>query len=192
MVLGRPMACNLRTRWRWAARIYEAILSKQEDHVRAIAYFSCAVLAALPTFHWLAVLLLSLVKVQVPYNSLLSVVLSFGSLVPPMFATLVPSAIVMALGVVMLFLVLRRIWLYVVKKERTPRSFVGFQKLLGYVGFWSVSLSVLVFILSIALKAGSGVPAGLLMVPAMFCVPWAFFLTEVTSFNWKAAANETA
>lgn len=91
----------------------------------------------------------------------------------------------------MMFLVLRRIWLFVVTKERTPASFVGFQKALGYVGFWSFSLSVLVFIFSMALNAGSGVPAGLLMMPAMFCVPWAFFMTEITSFQRKAAAHAT-
>jgi len=97
----------------------------------------------------------------------------------------------MVLGYAMMFLILRRIWLFVVKKERTPASFVGFQKALGYVGFWSFSLSVLVLILSMALSAGSGVPAGLLMIPAMLCVPWAFFITEVTSFKRKAAAHAT-
>jgi hypothetical protein len=159
--------------------------------MRAVAYFSCAVLVALPTFHWLVVFLLSQVNVQVPYISLLSIILSFGSLVPPMLASLVPRAIGMILGFVMLFLVLRRIWLFVVKKERTPSSFVGFQKVLGYIGFCSILLSVLVLILTITLKAGSGVPAGLLMIPAMFCVPWAFFLTEVFSFRRNATANET-
>ena len=159
--------------------------------MRAIAYFSCFVLVALATFHWFVVFLVSLVNVQVPYISLLSIVLSFGSLVPPMLASLVPRAIGMVLGFVMLFLVLRRIWLFVVKKERTPSSFVGFQKVLGYVGFWSIALSVLVLILTITLKAGSGVPAALLMIPAMFCLPWAFFLTEVISFKRKAAAYVT-
>lgn len=36
VVLGRPMACNLRPRWRWAARIYEAILSRPQRMLRFI------------------------------------------------------------------------------------------------------------------------------------------------------------
>lgn len=135
-----------------------------------------------PIFHWLVLLSPSLVDAKFPYISLLSTIFSFGSL-PPMFAALVPRAIGMALGFAMLLLVLRRVWLYIVKKERTPSSFVGFQKALGHVGFWSVSLGALDSILSITLKAGSGVPAGLPMIPAMFCAPWDFFLTEVISLN---------
>jgi len=60
------------------------------------------------------------------------------------------------------------------KERENADSFVGFQQAIGYVGFGSVSVGVLALILSIALKAGSGVPAGFLMIPAMFCVPWAF------------------
>lgn len=164
---------------------------RQREPMRSIAYLLCAVLVALPTLHWLVVSLLSLLKVQVPYNSLLSLLFSFGSLLPFTFAWAPPRPLTMLLGYAMMFLVLRRIWLFVVKKERTPASFVGFQKALGYVGFWSFSISVLVLILSMALSAGSGVPAGLLMMPAMFCVPWAFFITEVTSFKRKAAARAT-
>lgn len=159
--------------------------------MRSIAYFLCTVLAALPTLHWLVVSLSSLLKVQVPYNSFLSLLFSFGSLLPFTFAWTPPRLLTMLLGYAMMFLVLRRIWLFVVKKERTPTTFVGFQKALGYVGFWSFSLSVLVLILSIALSAGSGVPAGLLLVPAMVCVPWAFFITEVASFKRKVAAGAT-
>jgi hypothetical protein len=159
--------------------------------MRSIAYFFCAVLVALPILNWLVVALLSLLKVQVPYNTLLSLLFSFGSLLPFTFAWAPPRALTMALGYAMMFFVLRRIWLFVVKKERTPASFVGFQKALGYVGFFSFSLSVLVLILSMVLSAGSGVPAGMLMMPAMLCVPWAFFITEVTSFKRKATAHAT-
>lgn len=159
--------------------------------MRSIAYFLCATLVSLPTLHWLVVSFLSMLKVQVPYITLLSLLFSFGSLVPSMFAGILPRPLTVVLGYVMMFLILRRCWLFAVKKERTPVSFVGFQKALGYVGFWSFSLSVFVLLLSMALKAGSGVPAGMLMIPAMFCVPWAFFLTEVMSFKRKAAANES-
>ena len=105
-----------------------------------------------------------------------------------MFAYLIPHPITLVLTYAMIFLVLRRCWLFGAKKERTPASFVGFQKALGYVGFWSFLLAVVGLFLTVALRVGSGVPAGMLMIPAMFCVPWAFFITEVTSFKRKAAA----
>jgi hypothetical protein len=159
--------------------------------MRSIAYFLCSVLVALPTLHWLVVASLSLFKVHIPYNTLLSLLFSFGSLLPFTFSWAPPRPLTMVLGYAMMFLVLRRIWLFVVKKERTPVSFVGFQKALGYVGSFFFSLSVLTFILSMVLSAGSGVPAGLLMIPAMLCVPWAFFITEVTSFKRKITAHAT-
>jgi hypothetical protein len=128
---------------------------------------------------------LSFLKIQIPFISLFSIIFSFGSLIPPMLGGFVPHPLRMILGFAMIFLALRRVWLYVVKNERTPTSFVGFPKVLGYVGFWSFSLGVLVLLLSIAIKAGSGVPAGMLMIPAFICIPWAFFLTEVSSFRLK-------
>lgn len=115
-------------------------------------------------------------------------VFSFGSLVPPMFSSLVPRLVHMVLGYAMLFLLLRRIWLFFSKKERVPSSFQGFPKLLGYIGAFSFAISAAAFALSIALRAGSGVPAGLLMLPALICVPWSFFLTEVLSFRHSAHA----
>jgi hypothetical protein len=47
-----------------------------------------------------------------------------------------------------------------------------------------------VLILSFALRAGSGVPGALLMIPAILCVPWAFFLTEVFSFRQPPLSHE--
>ncbi|MES2688559.1 MAG: hypothetical protein V4706_17185 [Pseudomonadota bacterium] len=157
--------------------------------MRSIVYLLCATLVALPAFHFLVVSFLSMLKVQVPYNGFLSLLFSFGRLVPPMAADLIPRPLIMALGYAMILLVLRRCWLFAVQKERTPVSFVGFQKALGYVGFLFFLLSVLVLLLGMALKADSGIAAGMLMIPAMFCVPWAFFITEITSFKRKAATH---
>lgn len=157
--------------------------------MRAVVYSLCAALVTLPVLYGFVIRGLSLLNVQVPYNTLFSLLFSFGSIVPPMFISLLPRPLVMVLGYSMLFLILRRCWLFFAKSERTPPSFVGFQKVLGYVGFWSFSLSVLVLLLCIGLNAGSGVPAGMLMIPAMFCVPWAFFITEITSFKRKIVAG---
>ena len=105
-----------------------------------------------------------------------------------MFVPLIPKLVLMALGYVMLFLLLRRIWLFISKKEWVPFSFRGFPQVLGYIGAFSFALAIVVLVLSIVLRAGSGVPAGMLLIPAMFCVPWAFFLTELLSFR-KAATQ---
>ena len=157
--------------------------------MRAIAYALCFALIAIPAIYGLIGMLLWTLQIRVPYPSLLAFFFSFSSLVPSMLIGQISQLLPIVLGYVMTFLVLRRIWLFVVKKERTPASFVGFQKFLGIVGLWSFSLGCLALVLSIALRAGSGVPAGLLMIPATYCIPWAFFLTEVLSFRRAAASS---
>ena len=157
--------------------------------MRTITYFSCAILVALPTLYGLAITGLSLLKIQVPHTTLLSLLFSFGSLVPSLFVGLVPRSLAMVLGYAMMFLVLRRCWLFVAKKQRTPASFVGFQKVLGYVGFWSFLLSVLAF--PIAYTVGLPISPVHLMLLPMVCVPWAFFITEIASF-WPKAASDVA
>ena len=156
--------------------------------MRNIAYALCFFLIGVPSLHGLLASLLALVQVSLPYPPFLTVLFSFGSLVPPMFAYALPRAVLIVLGYAMVFLVLRRAWLFLAKKERTPASFVGFQKILGYIAFYSFSLGLLVLVLSMLFRAGSGVPAGMLMIPAMICAPWAFFLTEVVSFKQPGAA----
>ncbi|MBE2261958.1 MAG: hypothetical protein IAE92_04405 [Burkholderiaceae bacterium] len=153
--------------------------------MRAIAYFSCAILVALPVLYGLAITGLSLVKVQVRSIPFVDLLFSFGSLIPVIFVVAFPKPLVMVLAYLMVFLVLRRCWLFIAKKQRTPASFVGFQKVLGYVGFWSFLLSVLAF--PIAYTVGLPIsPAHLMLVP-MVCVPWAFFITEIASFWQKTA-----
>lgn len=123
-----------------------------------------------------------------PYFLQAASVFSFGSLVPAMFSYAVPRFVHMVLGYVMLFLLGRRIWLLFSKKQRVPSSFQGFPKALGYIGAFSFAISAVGFAISIALQAGSGVPAALLMLPALICVPWSFFLTEVFSFRRSVQA----
>lgn len=151
--------------------------------MKAIAYSICAALVGIPAIFSLVASLLSLLGVAVPFPPFLDIFFRFGSLVPPMLTYSVPRVMLIIAGYLMLLLVLRRTWLFVVKKERTPTSFSGFQKILGYVGVASFLLGFAVLALSMVIRAGSGVPAGLLMIPAMLCVPWAFFLTEALSFR---------
>jgi hypothetical protein len=153
------------------------------SRMRKFSYWLCVSLVAIPSGIWQVAWLLSFFGIALPAMSLLYMFTSFGSLVPQMFAHLVPRMVVVVLGFVMIFLAARRVWLLAAKREGVPRSYVGVPKLLGYVGAWSIILALAVLLLSIALRAGSGVPAGMLLIPASFCVPWAFFLTEVLSLR---------
>ena len=154
--------------------------------MKRFVYWLCFTLVAIPTMYSLVAWPLSLVGLSLPAPPFLFLLFSFGSLVPQMLAPLVPRPILVVLGFATMFLVLRRAYLLAFKKERVPHSFRGFQKALGYVGACFFLLASVVLILSIALRAGSGVPAGMLLLPAMLCVPWAFFLTEALSFRKEA------
>lgn len=152
------------------------------------AYWLCFALVLISVLFGWSAWLFYLFGKDPPYFLTSFSFLSFGSLVPPMFSSLVPRFVQMILGYAMLFLVLRRIWLLFSKKERVPSSFQGLPKVLGYIGAFSFAISVAGFALSIALRAGSGVPAALLMIPALICIPWAFFLTEALSIrSWNRA-----
>jgi len=151
--------------------------------LKAAVYVCCFALVAIPTLYGYGVWALSLAGVNVPYSTLLSLtLLSYGSLVPNMLLPLVPRPLLIAIGYLLLFFLLRRVWLFFAKKERVPGSFKRFPKFLGYVGMSFYVIAWVGLGLSMLLRAGSGVLAGMLMIPAMFCIPWAFFLTELLSF----------
>ncbi|GHT94200.1 hypothetical protein FACS1894116_07850 [Betaproteobacteria bacterium] len=156
--------------------------------MRNFCYWVCFILVAFSSLFSYGSWLLYVLGVRVPYLGLFSLFTSFGSLIPVMFAPLLPRFVGFALGLVMLVLVCRRVWLLAVKRQGVPQSFTGFPKVVGYIGAWSFLLALIGLLLSMLLRAGSGVPAGMLAIPAIFCVPWAFFLSEVFSFR-RAKAN---
>lgn len=151
--------------------------------MRAFSYWVCFTLVAEASLVKHATWPMSSPGLGNPEVTFVSLASLFGSLVPPMFAFRIPSFIVIALGYVMLFLVARRLWLLITKRQGVPHSFAGVSKVLGYVGAWSFLLAVVVLLLTMALRAGSSVPAAMLAIPATFCVPWAFFLAEAMSFR---------
>jgi hypothetical protein len=157
--------------------------------MRRLSYWLCFVLIAVPTAYGLLAWLLSFIGKSLPFPPVAALAFSFSSLVPQLAYHLVPTPILAVLGYGMLYLLARRIWLLAFKKEGVPTSYRGVPQALGYVGAASFLLAAVVFILSIALRAGSGVPAGLLLLPATICIPWAFALTEVLSFR-KGGARE--
>ena len=100
-----------------------------------------------------------------------------------MFKAYLPGLLNLLLHLLMLGFVLRRAWLSIARKEGIPPTFVGFPKALAYVGAWSLALAVVGLLLSMLFRVGSGVPAGMLLLPAIVCVPWAFLLTEILSLR---------
>jgi len=156
--------------------------------MQAIIYIICFALVAIPTVYGYAVWLLHLGHISIPYSTLLSLgLLSYGFVVPKMFMGVIPVYVLIAVGYLQLFLLVRRIWLFIAKKDYVPASFKGVPKVLGYVGVFFYVAAFIVLGLSILFHAGSGVPAGMLMMPAMLCIPWAFFLTEVFSLRIRNA-----
>jgi hypothetical protein len=157
--------------------------------MRSAAYLICTALVGIPVIIGWTNLLLSPLGVSLPSVPIFELFYRFGSLVPPMLLHLVPQIALYVLSFLMLFLFLRRMWLSVAKKQGTPASFAGFQKGLAYIGVFSFLLGIAALALSMALKVGSGVPGALLMIPAMLCIPWAFFITELLSFRRRAEEN---
>jgi len=119
----------------------------------------------------------------IPGFSFSTFIFSFNSPTPQIILPLIPAPIVVILNYTMMFLVFRRLWLFFIKKQGVPLSYVGIQKWLGIAGASIYSLAILTLVLSIAFRAPSGVPAGMLLIPPMLLIPWAFFITELFSFH---------
>lgn len=154
--------------------------------MKSIAYGAClGVVGGVAILRILAYLL-NLVHLPLPLNSSFGLFLGYFSLVPPMLSAFVPRFLQLLLTLIVALLAGRRIWLLATRKEGwPPAAFTGVLKWLGIVGLWSLGLGLVVLLFSILLKAGSGVPAGLVMLPAVICLPWGFFVTEGISL-WQA------
>ncbi|NHZ81577.1 hypothetical protein F2P44_20185 [Massilia sp. CCM 8695] len=154
--------------------------------MRTFSYWLCFGLVV-PSYTVGPVLaLLQLAGMSPPGAQLFGLLSPFGSLVPGALGYFLPSILSWLLFLVMLALVARRIWLCYARGERVPPSYAGLTQVLGYIGTVSFIIAAIVMVLAIVLKAGSGVPAGMALIPAMFCIPWAFFLTELFSFRKRA------
>jgi hypothetical protein len=159
--------------------------------MKTICYWLCFTLVAIPNTYGLAAWAAALFHTSLPAPPFFALLFSFSSPVPQMLAPLLPRFILVLVSVATVFLLVRRVWLTTARKERgAPWSFYGFPRALGYIGAGSFVLAFLGLALSIAFKAGSGVPAGMLLLPAVICIPWAFFLTELLSFRKRSLVRE--
>lgn len=132
---------------------------------------------------WLVFLL---VKQPLPVPPLLDIVTSVGSLVPPMVAAVVPKFFYLGLTTLAVLVVVRRLWLAIVTKRLVPESFRGFTLAVSSIGVGFYFLGIAALVLSMLLRAGSGVPVSFFFLPAALCIPWGYFLTEVFSFGERS------
>ena len=152
--------------------------------MRNFSYWTCfALVVPSHVLGWL-ISALYWVGIPVPYSELLGLLFSFSPLIPEMFRFFIPDLVVWLLYFLMLGMVVRRIWLSVARGKRVPAAYAGLPQVLGYIGAASLMIGVIAMILSLVLRLGSGIPAAMLMIPAMFCIPWAFFLTELQDVLW--------
>ncbi|HYD75074.1 hypothetical protein [Ramlibacter sp.] len=156
---------------------------------REFAYGACAVLVGIDAVHVLLGSLLGAVGLSLPHIWFVDLLLGFGSLIPNLVAFAVPYFVHVAAGYLMLALVLRRAWLFFARRKRTPASFTGLPKALGYIALGSFGLGLGGLVLALILGVPFGAPAGLLMIPATFGAPWAFLLTEVQTFGRSKAGS---
>lgn len=128
--------------------------------------------------------------IQVPGNSMMERLETFGKLTPQMLTQHLPRELVQLIDQAVLLLVARRLWLLIFKRQGVPHSYVGVAKAFGYIGSTSVVFFVLGITFTIVTNAGFGVPAGMLLFLALVFMPWAFALAEATSFR-RAPKRET-
>ena len=146
-------------------------------------YWVCFTLVAFATIYFDFSSTLLHFGIQDPGNAMPSWIETFGKLTPQMLTHHLPRELVQLIDKAVLLLVARRLWLLILKRQGVPHSYAGIAKVFGYIGALSIIFFVVGMIFSIAIEAGSGVPAAMLLFPAMFFVPWAFALAEVTSFR---------
>jgi hypothetical protein len=152
--------------------------------MNTFVYRTCLALVGLSLAVGWGFPLLRIAGVKVSFSALS--LLSFATLIPPFVSGFVPILVHQAVGYLMLFLFLRRIWLIGKNKESVPPSFRAVSKGLAYLGVFCILLALLTLLVIVIFgQSGgvSGVPIGLALFPALFCIPWAFFLTELFSFR---------
>ena len=124
------------------------------------------------------------IGIRFPLISLDTLPRMFGNPIPSMFWYSIPIYLLFLLTFGMVFLMLRRAWLITTSKtNRIPSSFSGILYTLVSISVISLCLGFLTLVSSILLKAGSGVPAGLVLIPAAFLLSPSIALIELLSFR---------
>ncbi len=158
--------------------------------MRKLSYYCCFFVFGFINLFYGMVLIPYLLKLSIKVPPILLTIKMFGSLIPVTFASYFPKYMHIIVLLISVYIVIRRIWLIYKYKEFIPDSFRGFPKLISTIGAISFLLGVVVIIITFIVKGGSGVPAGLVLIPAAYCIPWGFFLTE--AFSFKSSPNKSS
>ncbi len=118
-------------------------------------YWICFTLVAFATIYFDFRSTLLHFGIQVPGNTMLSLIETFGKLTPQMLTQHLPRELVQLIDQAVLLLVARRLWLLTIKRQGVPHSYAGIAKAFGYIGSLSLIFFVLGIFFTIAFKAGS-------------------------------------
>ena len=152
--------------------------------MKKIIYVCCfAIFAVTSLLNFSSWLVFLLFKQPLPLPPALSIVTNVGSLVPPMLSYVIPKFVNFGLTSLAVLVVVRRLWLAVVHKTLVPETFRGFTLTISGIGAAFFFLGITGLVMSMILRAGSGVPVAFLFLPAALLIPWGYFLTEVLSFK---------
>ena len=122
--------------------------------------------------------------------------MAFPYPLPEFLAKMMPSRLsTMLVALFLLNLLLavfpaHRVWLMLSGREKgVPAAYNGLAQWLGMAGAFFIAAFVLGIIVTMVLRAGSGVPAAMLLIPTPYLVPTSFVLTEIKSFMQHRAGK---
>jgi hypothetical protein len=159
--------------------------------MRTISYFLCISFVASSVLCGIASGLLVLYGVSFPTRSFLGAINAFGFLAPRLASLFLSPVALVVLESAAVFLLLRRTWLLVVKKERVPCSFRGLAKGFSYLGNGSILLSLPLLLSSRGDGYFVGGLFGVLLLLSVLFTFGSFLLAEVSSFRYYSHRHET-
>lgn len=128
--------------------------------------------------------------VPVQFGALSTLLQLFASPLPAQLQFALPSAARLALIFMLAALVVRRLWSFARTRSLTPpASLSKWPRRLLRIAVASLLLMVGGLLLSIAIRAGSGVPAAFLGIPAVLLLTPVLFYVEVRSLPWFRSRN---
>ena len=161
--------------------------------MRKLRYLFILLWVGIPSIVQLGIFIVGWLGVNASQYRGLTTVAMMGGAIPTPFIVNIPWQFRAIIFLLVLFLLINRIWhFFKVKGVVVPSTFSGFSSLLGTIAFISFVSSAVLFALTIILTqagASSGVPTGLAIIPAMFCAPLSFFITELWSFKKSESIN---
>jgi hypothetical protein len=159
--------------------------------MRVYTYFIALAVAGISVVANLAAMAAYWAGINLSAAPFFTVFQRFSSPLPAQFQFLLPVVINVMLNLSFTALILRRLW--VLGRYRhfsPPSSFTPWRYRLLLVAVASLTLMVVGMIFSFAIRAGSGVPASLLGLPAIFLLTPVLFYIELCSLPWFLTSRE--